>query len=322
MGLNLPRILPRTLVRAALLIGLAGLLASPAQAYKLDDRFGIAAELLTGWTDSEVDPNGGFRTGRAQLSLGYTPSEADRVVITLEQNGDTGGQALRSFYWQHQAAPDVIARAGIQPTPMVDYDESRLWKHRFVAPTFSEFWQVTPVADNGVSIYGLTPGGGMDYQLMYANGEGYGNPVDATGNALSAHFSLHDGGWTMGAFFYTEESHGGVTGHDPERQLYFLGLTMGQLSLSGQYLLADDGGPGFVFDDGEGYNVQGHLALANGTLFGRYDKVKPTPASKQTLTVVGYTTTIGMVDIAPNYRVRDFGGDNEQVFGVHAQVRF
>ncbi|MBI5137971.1 MAG: hypothetical protein HZA24_11645 [Nitrospirae bacterium] len=293
----------------------------PAMAVQVNEQLALHGELLADALAAEVEADTGFHARRVQAGATFQAGRDDRLGVTAEQAGDGGAVTVRGFHWQHNLAPTHVLRAGIQPQPLVDKDERDLWGERLAAPAFAEYWGLAPAADAGVGVFGQA-GGAVDYHLLVSNGEGYGNPADGKGVALSARVGLFDGPWELGGAVYDEGDHGGVAGDNPRREIVYFFHHGAGATLGGQYLRAD-GGTGFT--DAEGYNVQGRLSLGGeGELFGRYDRVETGATGvRQSLTVIGFTGHPAPgVTLAPTVTLRDHGPYDDTTYGIHARFAF
>jgi len=341
----------RSLRPLAALSGVAAALAvgtTPAYAYhatdkhatdKLDVNGKVFANVVSqsgAATSAADDAASGFHFDRAYFELRYKPDADDMIRITLDQkspdaksntSSSTTGVFVKYAYWQHKFNDAVTLKAGQNHTPLVDYLQTEMWRHRYVQKTYTDYWGAQTSSDLGVSLLGKF-GGNFEYYASLMNGEGYTNPTNGAGYALQARVEYHTNGLHVGLYGQSETKHNGVDNYDPSRAVVYAWWENDTIEVGGQYMTADDGSaPGASFDKGKGYNVLANFKLPMGkktTAFVRYDTIDPMDTgTDQTLTIAGveFEAAPGVM-LAPNFQSADNGTDTINTVGIHGQYKF
>ncbi|MDH4230224.1 MAG: hypothetical protein OEW11_10865 [Nitrospirota bacterium] len=343
----------RKLMAATLLAALTAA-ATPAHAYKVNDTLEVNAKLFANVLSVEKNSDkGGFHLDRSYLEVRRNLEGGDLIRVTLDQKAEADstlsvltppaatpgtGTATKSAdgrvfvkyaYWQHQFAPVATLKAGLNHTPMVDFDESKFWGFRFVAKSFTDEWGLQTSSDLGLSLLGKVADGKLEYHLSGLNGEGYQHPVNGNGYAFAARVGANLGGLHTGVLSHREGNRNGVSGYDPERDLVYAFFSNDAFRIGGQYLVnADDGTSATKFHKASGYNVQGAVSLPFGNkteAFARYDTIDPMDTGvDKTLTLAGISFQAGEgVTVAPTMRIDDDGvNPSITTWGVFTQMSF
>jgi hypothetical protein len=317
----------KTLYAAAVAVLTAGLLgAGPAQAYDVNDKLEINGKGFVDWTQAEDDADSGFHFTRAYYEMRYH-SDADNMIrFTLDQKEPDTTVFVKYVYWQHKMGDHKI-KVGQTHTPLVDYLQTHMWGHRYVAKTFTDDVKAATSADLGVAVLGKV-GDNFEYDVSVMNGEGYTKTTDGNGYALRGRIEGKASGFHVGLYGHTETERGGTANYDPTRELVYAYYDNGTVRAGGQYLMADDGSGGSTFNDGTGYNVLVNVKLPTGEhkseAFARYDSIDPMDTGTDTtLTIAGVEIEAAKgVMFAPNVQVRDDGTTSETTWGVNGQIKF
>ncbi|MBI5135744.1 MAG: hypothetical protein HZA24_00245 [Nitrospirae bacterium] len=328
----------RTLTRSAAGIAAAvALAATPAHAYKVSDTFEVNGKLFADWTVSaEDDKNAGFHSTRNYFEVKAKVWEDDSVRITLDTKALESATGLKYAYWEHKINGSTKTRAGLHHTPLVDYDQEKVWGHRYVEKAFTDHVGAQTSSDSGVSLMGNALDKHVDYHLSIQNGEGYGHAADGNGYAYSGRVEYTTAGIHVGAFGYVETEHLKTAASGPtpavftpnrERYLGYAYYQADAFEVGGQYLTANDS-DATKFNDGTGYSVQANVNLPVGNKavgFVRYDSMeyKDTDLDPTTLTVAGveFAAAPG-ITLAPTYKNKDTGTATETTVAVYGQFKF
>ena len=315
----------------------AGLLAAtPAYAYKVNDNLELNATVFANALSVDGNPPSaqddaasGFHFDRAYFETRYHADENNMVRVTLDQKAPDGSVFVKYAYWQHKFNSDVAMKVGQNHTPLVDYLQTKLWGHRYVQKTYTDFIGAQTSSDIGVSVFGKA-GDSFDYYVSLMNGEGYTHTPNGAGYSIAGRAEYHTGGIHVGLFAQSESDHNGVSGYDPERQEIYAWWENDQVRIGGQYLMADDGNASNPFNDGKGFNVLANVKIptmgSKTAAFVRYDSIdyKDT-GNDQTLTIVGVEFEAAPhVMLAPNVQVLDPGtpgSDTVTSIGINGQFK-
>jgi len=307
----------------------------PAYAVKVNDDLKVNGKIFADYqsvdglaTTAADDAASGFHFTRAYFETRYSPDADNMFRITLDQkaSGASDRVFVKYAYWQSKLNDNVSIKVGQNHTPLVDYLQTKMWGHRYVAKTFTDAVGAQTSADQGVSVFGK--GDTVDYYVSYMNGEGYLKDGDGTGAAIMGRVEFHTGGVHVGAFAHSETDRGGTAGYDPRREVVYAWWENDQFQIGGQYLTADDGNAA-SFDSGSGYNILANIKLPSmgkkTTLFARYDSVdKMDSGTDETLTIAGveFEAAPG-VKLAPNVQTADDGvNDAVTTIGINTQFKF
>lgn len=322
----------RTLTRGAAGIAAAvALAATPAHAYKVSDTFEVNGKLFADWTlSAEDDKNAGFHSTRNYFEVKAKVWEDDSVRITLDTKALESSTGLKYAYWEHKINGSTKTRAGLHHTPLVDYDQEKVWGHRYVEKAFTDYVGAQTSSDSGVSIMGNALDKHVDYHLSIQNGEGYGHAADGNGMAYSGRVEYTTAGVHVGAFGYVESEHAAAGGPNRERYLGYAYYKADAFEVGGQYLTANDSNAS-KFDEGAGYSVQANVNLPVGNkavAFVRYDSMeyKKADVDPETLTVAGveFAAAPG-ITLAPTYKSKDpktVGAETETTVAIYSQFKF
>jgi len=326
----------------------AGLLAAtPAYAVKVNDNLEVNGKVFANFisVDGNVD-NGtntgtqlddaasGFHFDRAYFEVRGKLTDEDMVRITLDQKAADKSVFVKYAYWQHKYSDALKIKVGQNHTPLVDYIQTKMWGHRYVQKTFTDYYGAETSSDLGVSALGKG-GDNFNYYVSFMNGEGYTKPTDGAGYALMGRAEFHTDGLHVGLFGHSETDRGGVAGYDPTRAEVYAWWENDAFRIGGQYLTADDGDitntGGGKFKDGTGYNVLANVkvpAMGKKTaVFARYDSMdEKDTGDNHTLTIAGieFEAAKGVM-MAVDYQSDDkgtAGSTSLDTIGVHTQFKF
>jgi len=313
---------------AAMVVGTA-----PAYAAKVNDNLQINGKVFADYqsvdgnaTSAADDAASGFHFSRAYFETRYSPDADNMFRITLDQKAINGNVFVKYAYWQHKYNDNMTIKFGQNHTPLVDYLQTELWGHRYVAKTFSDAVGAETSADLGVSLLGK--GDMVDYYVSYMNGEGYTKTPDGAGSAIMGRVEWHNDGIHVGAYAHSEADRNGDSTYDPSRQVVYAWWENEQFQIGGQILNADDGDNTSKFDSGKGYNVVANVKLPSmgkkTTLFARYDTMDAMDTgTDSTLTIAGveFEAAPGVM-LAPNVQSADDGTDTVTTVGINGQFKF
>jgi hypothetical protein len=222
-----------------------------------------------------------------------------------------GNLFIKYVYAQYKFLPEHMVGAGLTQTPWIDMAENR-WTLRFLRPTFWDEQGALTSSDMGVSLIGTFFEKMVGYHVMVSNGEGYeGNTTDGRGFAGQGRIDLFPlPGVTLSAFGLMENYHAGVSGWNPNREIFYAMYTRDFFRVAAEYMMADDNATGTApiilmttygsaagtsrgpatstntprFDQGRGYGVWGWMRLSPLTMipgiepfriFGRFYAITP-----------------------------------------------
>ena len=308
--------------------------AVPAYAVKINDNLQVNGNVFADYqavdglaTTAADDAASGFHFTRAYFETRYMPSADDMIRITLDQKSASGSVFVKYAYWQHKYNDNMTVKFGQHHTPLVDYLQTEMWGHRYVAKTFTDAVGAETSSDLGVSLTGKG-GDNVDYYVSYMNGEGYTHTPNGAGSAIMGRLEWHSGGTHVGAFAHSETKRDGNANYDPSREVVYAWWENDQFQIGAQYLTADDGNAATNFDNGKGYNVVANVKLPSmgkkTTLFVRYDTMDAMDTgTDSTLTIAGveFEAAPGVM-IAPNVQTADDGTDSVTTVGVNGQFKF
>ena len=305
----------------------------PAFAAKVNDNLQVNGLVFADYmnvsgmaTSAADDAASGFHFARAYLETRYMPGADDMFRITLDQKAINGSVFVKYAYWQHKYNDNLTIKFGQNHTPLVDYLQTEMWGHRYVAKTFTDQVGAETSADLGLSLLGKA-GDSVDYYVSYMNGEGYTKTPDGAGSAIMGRVEWHGNGAHVGVYAHSESSRNGTDGYDPSRQVVYAWWENDQFQIGGQYLKADDNNA-TSFDNGKGYNILANVKLPSmgnkSKLFVRYDTMDAMDTgTDSTLTIAGleFEAAPGVM-IAPNVQSADDGTDKVTTVAINGQFKF
>jgi len=308
----------------------------PAYAAKVTDNLKVNGKVFADYQSvsgnalsADDDAASGFHFTRAYFETRYMPDADNMIRITLDQKETdaASGVFVKYAYWQHKMNDNATIKFGQHHTPLVDYLQTKMWGHRYVAKTFTDAVGAETSSDLGVSVAGKASDT-IDYYVSYMNGEGYTKTPDGAGAAILGRAEFHTGGIHVGAYAHSETKRSGTADYDPSRQVVYAWWENDTLQIGGQYLTADDGTAATTFDNGTGYNVVANIQLPSmgkkTTLFARYDTMDAKDTgSDTTLTIAGveFEAAPGVM-LAPNVQTADDGTDSVTTVGINGQFKF
>jgi hypothetical protein len=321
---------------AALLIG-----TTPAHAYKLADGEvelkGLAfldfTQVDTGDNNDTTgvfdDAASGFHVTRGYFEMRYHPEKKTTYRITLDTKGPDQDYFVKYAYAQIKIAGENshYIKFGLHHTPVVDYYQTDMWRHRYVAKTFVDDIGVYTSSDLGVSVLGDV-GEMFNYYVSLMNGEGYDKTPNGAGYAFEGRVEAKAAGARVGLHGMSNSKVAGVDTTDRTVYGVYAAYFAGFGNAAAEYVSADDDDQA-TFDGGSGFSVlvNGNIPAGTKTVaFGRYDSFKAmdvSGADDKTKFIVGIETEVQKgCSVAAAYTSTDPGGtsDTESTFGVYAQV--
>lgn len=342
----------RNLLSLAVTSGLwfSGLfMASPAYAVKVNDTLSVNAKVFANFSDisgnaddagfpdtglsgsQKDDAASSFHFDRAYFEIRGKTSEADMIRITLDQKAADKQVFVKYAYWQHRYTPALTIKAGQNHTPLVDYLQSKMWGHRYVQKTFTDYYGAQTSSDLGVSALGDF-GKHFSYYVSLMNGEGYTHTTDGAGYALMGRFEWHTSGFHIGVFGHSETDHKGIANYDPTRAEVYAWWKNDFVQIGGQYLSADDGSSSQgKFNNAKGYNILANVRLPSlgrhTVAFLRYDSMdEKDNGDNHTLAIAGVEFRAAKgVKLAVDYQADDKGttaSKTLRTIALHGQFKF
>lgn len=323
---------------AAALIG-----TTPAHAYKINDELelkGLAFVNFTSVDGNPADPGppaltgsqvddaaSGFHVDRGYFEMRYHPEEKTTYRITMDTKGADQDYFIKYAYAQIKIAGENshYIKFGLHHTPTVDYYQSDIWQHRYVAKTFVDDVGAYTSSDLGVSFLGEVADM-FNYYISLMNGEGYDKTTNGAGYAVEGRVEVKMAGARVGLHGQSESKRNGTDSYDPTRSGVYAAYFGPWGDAAAEYLMADDGDAATSFKDGTGYSGLVNVNLPVGKkskAFARYDSIdKMDTGTDETLTIVGVETEANKnVMVAVDYQSRDDGTDTINTIAVHAQVK-
>jgi hypothetical protein len=335
--------LAKAIATAAGSLAVGLLAATPAYAVKVNDNLEVNGKVFANFisvdgnsTSAADDAASGFHFDRAYFEVRGKLTPDDMVRITLDQKAADKNVFVKYAYWQHKYSDALKIKVGQNHTPLVDYIQSKLWGHRYVQKTFTDYYGAQTSSDLGVSALGKASEN-FDYYVSLMNGEGYTHTTNGAGYALMGRVEWHASGTHVGLFGHSEKDRDGINGYDPTRAEVYAWWQNDMVQIGGQYLTADDGdyaktaGNSAKFKDGKGYNVLANIkvpAMGNKTTaFVRYDSMDEKDTGyDHTLSIAGleFEAAKGVM-MAVDYQSDDKGTPGSKsldTIGVHGQFKF
>jgi hypothetical protein len=332
---------------AAVAAGTAAALAigtTPAHAYKLADGEvelkGLAFVNFTSVDGNPADPGppaltgsqvddaaSGFHVDRGYFEMRYHPDKKTTYRITLDTKGPDQDYFIKYAYAQIKIAGENshYVKFGLHHTPVVDYYQSDIWQHRYVAKTFVDDIGVYTSSDLGVSVLGDV-GDMFNYYLSFMNGEGYDKTPNGAGYAFEGRVEARAAGARVGLHGMSNSKVAGVDTTDRTVYGVYLAYFADFGDAAAEYVSADDDDKA-KYDSGSGYSVLANANIPAGNkskAFARYDSFEavdgqPDPVTK---VIVGAETEVHKnVMVAVDYQSQDTGTDTINTVAVHAQIK-
>lgn len=313
---------------AAVLVG-----TGPAHAYKLDQGMlelkGLAfvnfTSLDTGNSAAD-DAGSGFHLDRAYFEMRLHPEQTTTYRITYDTKGVDQDALVKYAYVQIEYADGQSVKAGLNHTPVVDYYQTYVWGHRYVAKTFVDDAGLYTSSDLGVSFLGRVAEV-VNYYVSIMNGEGYDKTSNGAGFAIAGRVEGTFGPAKVGIHGHTETDRNGTDGYDPMRAGIYVNVDGTWGNAAAEAVMADDGDAATTFKDGTGYSALVNVNIPAGNEsqgFLRYDSMELTDSDPDptTLIIVGAETEVHKnILVAVDFQQRDDGTDDVTQIGLHAQVK-
>ncbi|MDQ6962688.1 MAG: hypothetical protein Q9M28_09220 [Mariprofundaceae bacterium] len=196
----------KTLLATALL----SLSVSPAYAAKVTDKLEISGKAFLGLHSNKVE-NFSSATQTTTVKSNTTGATVDRFYlqakyhlndqwygrITTDVNNETKvglkrntNVFLKYAYVEGKLNDALQVRLGLSHTPWIDY-EQKLWKHRYIAKVYSDFFKFDDSADYGVGLKGKALDKMVEYWFTYTNGGGYGKPNASQAMDVNGRLTVH-----------------------------------------------------------------------------------------------------------------------------------
>ncbi len=276
---------------------------------------------------------------RLQLSLDHRFSDVWSADVTTDSSYSRSGEHhfyWKKFYLQGTFSRLATLRAGSASLPWIPFVED-WYGYRFIEPTLVDRAKFGTSADWGLHLLG--DNGMFDYQASIINGGGYKHPARANGADLEARVGFQPiksvviavGGYSgdLG-----QDTHATPALHDAHRYDAMAAYHAGGFRLGGEYFRATDWNnvltPATDFADG--WSLWSSYDFGRASIFGRYDRVKPSkdldPNLKDTYYNLGvaFPLTKGLrVAIAyKNERLRDDSKTDTKTreLGAWGEIKF
>lgn len=300
---------------------------------------------------ANVQKEGGFQIKRVYVGIDHKFNDVLSGNVTTDISPISGiGQTLyiKKAYLQAKFNPALIIRLGAADMPWVPYSEG-LNGYRHIEKVITDLDGFGTSSDWGVHVMGSAADGVLSYQLSAIDGGGYRNPQLSKAIDFEGRLSLTYKGFNAAVGGYTgklgKDVQGATVFHTANR-LNALLAYQGQVqdipfTIGGEYFYAKNWkqilAP--LEDASSGYSLFASVVpLAQWSLFGRYDWVKPSrmlnPLQKDNYYQFGIQySPAHIVDLALVYK-RDNADDGLKIgnlgagqatrneLGLYGQFRF
>ena len=289
-----------------IVIGCISLMSTASYGYQINDDLNIGVKAYLNAMQASGDHFDNSKVGQAQADTnssnanGMRLSRAYLVIVdrindevsgkfTLDEalsdptaSNGRGNVFVKYLYGIFTPVKNMAIRFGLTETPWIPYEEG-LWNYRFVSETAPDYEGFMPSSDWGVAIVGSLFDKLIEYHVMGSNGEGYQATQNGRGYAGAARIALNVKPFILNIFGMDESMHNGIPDYNPKRAIAMLTFTNSLLTVSGDWIWADDhitpADQGKAkFNHGYGYEFWGFLRIPGEEklrVFARYLDMKP-----------------------------------------------
>ncbi len=289
-----------------IVIGCISLMSTASYGYQINDDLNIGVKAYLNAMQASGDHFDNSKVGQAQADTnssnanGMRLSRAYLVIVdrindevsgkfTLDEalsdptaSNGRGNVFVKYLYGIFTPVKNMAIRFGLTETPWIPYEEG-LWNYRFVSETAPDYEGFMPSSDWGVAIVGSLFDKLIEYHVMGSNGEGYQATQNGRGYAGAARIALNVRPFILNIFGMDESMHNGIPDYNPKRAIAMLTFTNSLLTVSGDWIWADDhitpADQGKAkFNHGYGYEFWGFLRIPGEEklrVFARYLDMKP-----------------------------------------------
>lgn len=309
-----------------IVIGCISLMSTASYGYQINDDLNIGVKAYLNAMQASGDHFDNSKVGQAQANTnssnanGMRLSRAYLIIVdrindefsgklTLDEaysdptaSNGRGNVFVKYLYGIFTPAKNLVIRFGLTETPWIPYEEG-LWNYRFVSETAPDYEGFMPSSDWGVAIVGSLFDKLIEYHFMGSNGEGYQSPQNGRGYAGAARIALNVKPFIFNIFGMDESMHNGIPDYNPKRAIAMLTFTNSLLTISGDWMWADDhitpADEGKAkFNHGYGYEFWGFLRIPGEEklrIFARYLDMKPNgnDSNKPVSNTVAPTVSLG-----------------------------
>ncbi|MCL4558366.1 MAG: hypothetical protein M1491_07025 [Deltaproteobacteria bacterium] len=287
----------------AVLLGLAG---TASYAYQINDDLNVGVKAYLNAMEASGDHFDASKVGQAQANTNSSNADGARLsraylAIVGKINDEVSGKFVldeamsdpsvgngrgnvfvKYLYGIFTPVKHLAIRFGLSETPWIPYEEG-IWSYRFVSETAPDYEGFMPSSDWGIAVVGSLFHKLIEYHVMGSNGEGYQATQNGRGFAGAARIALNIKPIIFNIFGMDESMHNGVPDYDPKRAIVMLTFRNSLLTLSGDWIWADDhitpvDAGKAKFNHGYGYEFFGFLRVPGEEklrIFARYLDMKP-----------------------------------------------
>jgi len=188
---------------------------------------------------------------------------------------------LKYAYVEGKFSDELQMRLGLSHTPWIDY-EQHLWKHRYVAKVYSDYFKFDDSADYGIGLKGKAIDNMVEYWFTYTNGGGYGKPNASQSMDVNGRVTVHpikgmdiSGGFRSG--YRGKKLLATVNPVKEDLNQFLISYGTDTCRMGSNFLTRKKKDNTGTIQTDSGYNVWGWAKLGKYGVFGRYDFLKSTP---------------------------------------------
>jgi hypothetical protein len=223
------------------------------------------------------------------------------------------GFYIKKAYLQAKLNPAFIIRLGAADLPWIPYVENQ-YGYRHIENTIADRTNFGTSADWGVHVLGDLAGGLISYQVSVIDGAGYRNVKVTNSVDVEGRVSLNYKGFYAAAGGYTgkrgNDTQGVAVLQNATREDALIGYKNKLFNIGAEYFHAKNWNTttSTTDDKSDGYGVFGNVNFnKTWSVFGRYDRVKPTKLTNDNLKDSYYNVGIQwepvkIVDLALVYK--------------------
>lgn len=292
-----------TIGGTAVMLGLAG---TASYGYQINDHLNVGVKAYLNAMEASGDHFDASKVGQAQADTNSSNADGarlsraylalvgkindefsgkfvlDEAMTDPSVSNGRGNVFVKYLYGIFTPVKNLALRFGLSETPWIPYEEG-IWGYRFVSETGPDYEGFMPSSDLGIAVVGSLFHKLIEYHVMGSNGEGYQATQNGRGYAAAARIALNIKPIIFNIFGMDESMHNGVPDYNPKRAIVMLTFTNSLLTLSGDWMWADDhvtpaDAGKAKFNHGYGYEFFGFLRIPGEEklrVFARYLDMKP-----------------------------------------------